>query len=290
MHRSGTSAFAGVAVKLGFSPPRTPLPAADDNPGGFYESLPAVMVNHSLLLAAGCAWNFCLAFDPDRLSRLPDEIRAYIPKVLADEFGGGPGFVLKDPRLCLTLPAWLPALRESGLHLTALIVVRHPAEVVASLLSRNKLPADETAPHWLHHTLEAERASRGMDRAVVFYDDLMRDWRGCLHQASRSARIAWPTPVETAQNEIDGFLAGAMRHHRLAQAGADVGPAPVCDMVNAVWTAMRRLADDPESPFPLVCFDTVRRSFADWRRAHSASHGRAVFPSVRHGTAYVPGT
>ena len=51
MHRSGTSAVAGVAVRLGLAGPATELPASGDNPGGFYESLPVVKINPPNLLA-----------------------------------------------------------------------------------------------------------------------------------------------------------------------------------------------------------------------------------------------
>jgi hydroxymethylpyrimidine/phosphomethylpyrimidine kinase len=35
-------------------------------------------------------------------------------RTLHEQFASAPAFVLKDPRLCLTLPAWLPALRATG--------------------------------------------------------------------------------------------------------------------------------------------------------------------------------
>lgn len=148
MPRSGTSAVAGTAVRLGLAPPRTPLPAADDNPGGFYESTPVVEANYRILLAAGCSWNLCLTFEPDRIL---ETLSPGTPRVLAHtlqrEFGISPAFVLKDPRMCLTLPAWIPALHAFGTVPSVLIVVRHPAEVVRSLARRNELPAVETAPH-----------------------------------------------------------------------------------------------------------------------------------------------
>src|ERR1700689_5171594 len=110
MHRSGTSALAGTAVRLGLASPRTPLPVSNDNPSGFYESLPVVEVNHRILLAEGCAWNVCLTFEPDRLDGmlLPMGNRQLILDTLRSEFDDTASFVLKDPRLCLTLRAWLP--------------------------------------------------------------------------------------------------------------------------------------------------------------------------------------
>jgi hypothetical protein len=207
MHRSGTSAVAGTAVRLGLAPPRTPLPAADDNPGGFYESTPVVETNYHILLAAGCSWNLCLTFEPDRIL---ETLQPGTPRVLAltlpREFGISPAFVLKDPRMCLTLPAWIPALHALGTVPSVLIVVRHPAEGVWSLARRNQSPEVETAPHWLHHMLEAERSRRGLPRAVLFYNDLLRDWRRCFRHVGHTASITWPRRFEAASRGIDSFL------------------------------------------------------------------------------------
>jgi hypothetical protein len=67
MHRSGTSAVAGAAVRLGLAPPRTPLAPTLDNPTGFHESIPVVDLNHLILNAVGRDWYHCLSFEPDML-------------------------------------------------------------------------------------------------------------------------------------------------------------------------------------------------------------------------------
>jgi hypothetical protein len=196
---------------------------------------------------------------------------------LEREFGTSPAFVLKDPRLCLTLPAWLPPLRAAGIVPSVLIVVRHPAEVVRSLLRRNQFPERETAPQWLQHMLEAEWLSRGLNRSVVFYDDLMHDWRGCLGRAGERAGIAWPRPIDEAGAEIDAFLSGSARHHAVAATSAFVGPPGIGDMVNAVWSTLRYLSEDPDSSVALACLDHVRGQFATWRKEVLPPGLRVVF-------------
>jgi hypothetical protein len=286
MHRSGTSAVAGTAVRLGIAPPRTPLPAADDNPGGFYESLSVVQLNHQMLRAAGCAWNLCLTFEPEQRDQmLHPEDRQIIAETLRQEFPGNSGFVLKDPRLCMTLPAWLPALHAIEADASGLLVVRHPEEVIRSLARRNQLPAAETAAQWLHHMLEAERLSRGLPRAVLFYDDLMRDWRGCMTEAGRTAHIAWPKPIDGTRTdrtgrEIDEFIDRSSRHYVAAQSTAVVGPPPVGDMVDATWTALRRLSDNPGTPSARACLDRVRERFAIWRRQACPPGFEVVMPEA----------
>src|SRR5579862_9642986 len=67
MHRSGTSAVAGAAIRLGLTPPRTPLAPTPDNPTGFHEPLPVYNLNHVFLAAMGHNWYDCLTFSPDSL-------------------------------------------------------------------------------------------------------------------------------------------------------------------------------------------------------------------------------
>jgi hypothetical protein len=128
--------------------------------------------------------------------------------------------------------------------------------------------------------LEAERASRGLDRAVVFYDDLLRDWRSCISEAGQSACIAWPTPIQQAEREIDDFLFGSSRHHAITQAPAAVGPSPVCDMINVAWLVLRRLSEDPMSSDALTCLDHVRAQFAIWRQKAHPPGSQVVFPKA----------
>lgn len=279
MHRSGTSALAGTAVRLGMAAPATPLDASNDNPAGFYESRLVVEINHRIIMGLGCAWNLCLGFHPDRLpAMLDDQFTSLARATLLQQFGETGSFVLKDPRLCMTMPAWLPALRDSGAAIKILIIARHPAEVADSLRARNGQNADESAPNWLHHMLEAEIVSRGLDRAFVLYDDLLADWRGCLARAGTAARITWPRAFHDAAAEIATFLAGTARHHQAGGASAIIGPAPACDMVDAAWAACRRLAQTPEDAASLATLDAIRPLFADWRR--TAAPARVVIPGV----------
>lgn len=267
MHRSGTSAVAGTAVRLGFSPPLTPLPRSPDNPSGFYESRAVLKANHHLLLAVGSVWHQCLTVEPDRFApMLSPADWQFVADTLRKEFATTAGFVLKDPRLCLTLPVWLPALQAVGAAVSVLLVVRHPREVVLSLAHRDKLPESQMIPHWLHYTLEAERLSRGLNRAMIFYDDLLADWRRCMTRAGQIAHIAWPRPIVPTERDIDDFLAPSSRHYMAPQNAASIGSPPVCDMVDAAWTSLRRLSADPRAPSALNDLDRVRAAFAVWRR------------------------
>jgi hypothetical protein len=60
---------------------------------------------------------------------------------LEREFSTTRLFVIKDPRMCRFVPLWLDATREFGAEPKAIIPVRNPIEVAASLLRRDGLRA-----------------------------------------------------------------------------------------------------------------------------------------------------
>lgn len=271
MHRGGTSALAGTAVRLGFAPPRRALPIAADNPTGFYESLAVTGLNDALLGAMGGDWIDCLGLDPgclDGAAQMAALNRCI--RIIHDDFGDTAAFVLKDPRLCLTLPVWLPPLRAAGAAVSVLLVVRHPVEVARSLETRDGLAETRSVAAWLHHMLEAERLTRGLPRSVVAYGDLLSDWRGCAARAGRQAGIVWPAILDPwAPVEVDLFLRSTLRHHVAGAGSNPAGPVDLGRMAAEAWMLFLALTDQPEAVAVRRRLDALHRRFAAWRREHA---------------------
>src|SRR5579862_44939 len=107
MHRSGTSALAGVLGKLGATLPQNMGVPGPDNARGFWEPLSIVAANDEILAAAGSSWDDVETvpgswFDSD--ASAPFVERA-VP-LLADEYGDARLLVIKDPRISRLLPFW----------------------------------------------------------------------------------------------------------------------------------------------------------------------------------------
>lgn len=280
MHRSGTSALAGVLARLGLALPQTPLADATDNPDGFYESARVMEQNFEILKEEGCSWNVTFTLEPQALAaRTTPERMERLYRILRDEFGMSGSFVLKDPRLCLLLPLWFPGLRRLAPSQPMLLLARHPAEVARSHAARSQEPEELALLNWLHHVLEAERMSRGQRRAVLLYDDLLRDWRAALGQALRTARIATLRDFAAAGAEIDGFLSSAKRHHEAAQAGARIGPAHLAPLLDASWRAHAALARNPLDEFALAALDDARANLTLIRHEMIRQGARVVMPA-----------
>ena len=133
--RSGTSLVAQLLASAGLRTGDDLLPPTEDNPLGFVEQVSVSELNDDLLephvIGTGpgqvpgrrLAW---LAAPPDDLCvqatrAVLRSMRRVLPLAPA---------VVKDPRFCITLGAWRPALRPAT---SFVAVVRDPAEVVVSL-------------------------------------------------------------------------------------------------------------------------------------------------------------
>jgi hypothetical protein len=57
MHRSGTSALAGMLHHLGVELGDRLMQASPDNPRGYWEHRDIVAVNHKLMAELGCSWD-----------------------------------------------------------------------------------------------------------------------------------------------------------------------------------------------------------------------------------------
>ncbi|MEO1015842.1 MAG: hypothetical protein AAFX08_11710 [Pseudomonadota bacterium] len=165
MHRSATSAVSGALQFCGYSHGHALMPAAEDNPSGFWEQSHIVNLNERMLSAIGASWADVPAYRhagwPERGDEI-DWLRGTFAKEAAGVFANafketdGP-VAVKDPRLCLTLPIWTEAAEAAGYAPRTVLVYRDPWAVAASLERRNKTPFDTGVRLWLNYLSRAAR-------------------------------------------------------------------------------------------------------------------------------------
>jgi hypothetical protein len=212
MHRSGTSAVAGFLAKAGFYAGEEDelLPAAEDNPKGFFERTDVNALNDHLLEELGGAWDK----PPSRaiVAERTPAWRGRVEEVLAglDAGAGNRPLVLKDPRISLLLPAWLPVLAS---RFAIVLVDRNPVDVALSVRRRDKRPLYVALALWQIYCTELLAGLAGRRVLVVRYENFVAD-------PGRNAqllldRLAEALPVEGADaGRAQGFVSGDMRHHQ----------------------------------------------------------------------------
>src|ERR1700681_847533 len=112
MHRSGTSALAGVINALGAAPPKSLASPNQWNPRGYFESSRVFAAHDKLLAAVDSCWDDWRRLDPRQIDAKAGPHRQAIKELLIDEFGNEPLIFIKDPRICRFVPFTLSILAE----------------------------------------------------------------------------------------------------------------------------------------------------------------------------------
>jgi hypothetical protein len=203
MHRSGTSAVAGLLARLGIWPgPESDLmPAKPDNPEGFWELTDLVAVDDLILERGGEAWDVPFADPPERdLGGLLEQLDVILARLRAQQ---GP-WLIKDPRLCLT---WDVVGARCG-EVVPLVVYRHPLDVALSLERRHNFPLLLGVALWEAYT---RRLCLALERSrqtplLVGFDDLRHDpgqtTDRLLHQLAERGVVA----ARPSQHQLDEWI------------------------------------------------------------------------------------
>ncbi|TAM65966.1 sulfotransferase family protein [Mycobacterium sp.] len=268
--RSGTSALTRVLSLCGGTLPAAMLGADANNPLGYWEPRAAISLNETILRRLGTYW-----YDPS-LRFLEDgspnaENRACVAKVAEylSTLPSAPLVVIKEPRITTLSDLWFDAARVAGFDVAAVIAVRHPHEVIASIVKSWRVSPALASALWLKCNILAERNTRGVPRVFVDYANLLDDWR------REMKRISAELPVELyAQDEdaIEQFLTPGLHRQRHCGPVTDLFGA---DWISTVYEALCEAAQD--DPIDISTMDRVFESYRscerDFRKAYEDCRG-----------------
>lgn len=172
MHRSGTSMAARLLNMMGayFAPEGQSLGFNADNPKGYWERRDVLRFNQQLMQLRGCSWFDLRGWDWQTPFEAPPPIRRQMRGLVLEMDAHRP-WLLKDPRLCLTLPAWRPLLEVP----VAVLISRDPLEVALSLNQRNQYPLAFGLALWESHIASALNAARSLPLVHVAHEALLAD-------------------------------------------------------------------------------------------------------------------
>ena len=260
MHRSGTSALAGVLNILGVSLGSNIMSASDDNPKGFFENN-NIMVLHEKILKNLCSsWHEELTLPEDWWDK--EDMSSYkkeIIDIIKQEFINTDFFGIKDPRLCLLLPLWNNVFKELNIKPYFIIPLRNPMEIALSLKKRNWFPVEKSLLLWSIHMLQAEFHSRKFPRVFIIFDDLIEDPGKVLNNIADILDIRFPKDFSAVRNNIEVFLDRGLKHHNVeTDTLSDYSLGVIFDYYNLLSSfACRRTISDNE----IMRVDTIRESY-----------------------------
>jgi len=213
MHRAGTSAITRLINLMGayLAPEEQLLPAKPDNPKGFWERADVVALHKFLLEKLDADWYRTSTLDLDRAD--PQLLEAFQKRALEilEDLERHRPWVMKDPRLCLLLPLWLPLLEAP----VCIHVTRHPLTTAYSLAKRDHFPVHFGIVLWEHYTARGLLASLGLPRFSVCYEQLMEQPLETARVLYENLRACGVQGLQfPAEQQIRAFLQGDLQHYR----------------------------------------------------------------------------
>jgi hypothetical protein len=252
---SGLTPLTGVIRLLGADVPTD---------GG----LPALTKVHDALGHAGCTgWDDWRAV-AGTLQSAPATGRLSVEALdaLRMNFGASRLFVLRDPRICRSLPFWRAAIAAFGARALAVVMVRHPLDVMDSLRRHYGCAPPTSYLLWLRYVLDAENASRDMPRAIVTCDRLLSDWSGTILRLQTELGVRWPRRSALVDLEIEQFLREPIQRQEAHP--SEVAPEAK-DWLLETYDALAQLSLNPNCTEGFVRLDRIRselnRAFAIFR-------------------------
>jgi hypothetical protein len=209
--RSGTSATAGLLMSLGLTGPHPDdlLPASSSNESGHWESKKMISCNVQLLNGVGATH-----YGPPPVGTRWESVSKYTElresalQWFATSYEGRP-MMVKDPRLCATLPFWRDVLPVS---MAAVFVLRDPLRVSRSRQARDDVPVTLGLAIWDRYIRSAAAVLNGLPTLVVEYDAMLADPRRATEEISAFLQgVGIDVPPEVT-DAAAGHINPTLRH------------------------------------------------------------------------------
>ena len=292
MHRSGTSATAGVLGHLGLgAPPADDLvPATARNMRGHWESKGLTSFNEQLLVHVGGTWSAPPALGAGWLSDATLEgFRDEAAQLFRATFGARP-LAWKDPRTCIVLPFWQRVVDPPT---AAVFVYREPLEVAGSLRSRNAFEITHGLALWERYVRAAAANLEGIPTLAIDYAALLEDpgaFCGALVSFLESVGV---TVGDDARADAVASLDADLRHERAGPTSQTPPSSDATDVfatlrasqgVHHPWRAPD-LGSEPAWVGDVLAmrlaYETTRRELMMFRRSRAYKFARTV-ATMRH--------
>ena len=203
MHRSGTSCLTGLLETAGLTPGAVSR-RNKHNAKGNLEDRSIRAVNSAILKRFGGSWK-----------RPPTHIAwSEIPRrpiyAALDAYRGQEGWVIKEPRMLLTLPAWLPHLRNCRFVGT----FRHPLSVACSMHARDAMPLEDGVALWTTYNQRLIELHARLPFPLLRFDQPKADY------LAQFAALCASEGLRFSRDLCESFYDGALVHASSGDADA----------------------------------------------------------------------
>ncbi len=216
MHRSGTSMMARLLNILGVYLPLEMEYKDQFNESGYWESFVVQKMNDEILRSGGSIWFDNREFSLSRQStEVIEGTHQRVANIVNNLLGqDSQVLALKDPRFCRYIPIWNSAFEDAGAKVTSIMPFRNPLEVAASIKSRDGFSTKFCLSMWLRNVLEAEFATRKLDRVFCNYQDILSDWQPTFIKIKDQLHLSNLQSSAETDTQVDNFISASLSHWR----------------------------------------------------------------------------
>ena len=255
MHRSGTSALSRVMNLLGYDIPGELDTNTHHNASGHWEPVAFVALNMQIIAELGSDWCELRLPESSTFDAIGPSTRRDIAAYADISFGHHPFTVVKDPRVCYTLPLWIDEVQRRQHTCLILLPYRHPVEVAKSLAARDGMPLNSGLALWLCSMLSAEYYARGQRRCAVGFSAFIADWRTAYAPVAALTGASIPDRNDPLGSQIDRYVNREQRHHTVLALTDELRQLSLIELALEAYALFERPLDDPATQ---VAFDRLR--------------------------------
>lgn len=168
------------------------------NPDGYFERWSLAVVNGVILYLAGGTWDSPPAEENIFKMRLDPKLES-----LLATYKGHNKAVMKDPRMCLTLPVWKNVLKD---NVRIVYISRQPEAIAASLQKRDGFSNEKSMALWRVYTERAERYMKDFPFFSLQYEDLLSEKRHVILENLAGFLSVEANLENIAKETVDTFL------------------------------------------------------------------------------------
>ncbi|MEX1307353.1 MAG: hypothetical protein AB1Z19_02390 [Eubacteriales bacterium] len=203
MHRSGTSVLTQVISKMGFHLGAGQLGASEHNVEGHFERKDVIALDDAILRTFGMEW-FSFGERVPEMAGVEPRFLKEANRILDGLFGESDAVVIKEPRMCITLPLWEKVLEARGVSVKYVFAFRHPKSVALSLKRRNKISIENGQALWLYYN-HALLSKIDKDIFAVNYDEMVNSPTAVLDELAMY--------LGKDSTDAGNVIKNTMRHH-----------------------------------------------------------------------------
>ena len=221
MHRSGTSIVGGLMTKMGLNTGGPLIQPNFDNEKGFFERIDVVLQNDYIMKRQNVHYAFN-TYKYDALVGLKDVLNLQDDKFFAEgrralsflNNDQNAPWMLKDPRLCITLRTWTPLLTRVP---AVLFTYRNPMDVAMSMHKRETehFPIAKGLKLWYVYNKRAIQQSGDLCRVRTSHRLVMLQPQEEMNKiVSGLRRCGVAVPHEVSSSDVKSFVDTSLQHGR----------------------------------------------------------------------------